>query len=145
LVAKVARDDEAERATLTFDRPLPAGEATLHLRFRGVLHDKLRGFYRSTFVDGGGVGRVLAATQMEATDARRAFPCWDEPDAKAVFGVTLIVPDALLAISNAAELERAPVGDDAGGGSKVAVRFADTMPMSTYLGALGGGPLVTTH
>jgi puromycin-sensitive aminopeptidase len=144
LVAKVARDDEAERATLTFDRPLPAGEATLHLRFRGVLNDKLRGFYRSTFVDGGGVGRVLAATQMEATDARRAFPCWDEPDAKAVFGVTLIVPDDLLAISNAAELERAPVGDDAGGGSKVAVRFADTMPMSTYLVAFVVGPLVTT-
>jgi puromycin-sensitive aminopeptidase len=144
LVAKVGRDDEAERATLTFDRPLPAGEATLHLSFRGVLNDKLRGFYRSTFVDADGVERVLAATQMEATDARRAFPCWDEPDAKAVFGVTLVVPDDLLAISNAAELERRPVGDTAGGGGKVAVRFADTMPMSTYLVAFVVGPLVAT-
>jgi puromycin-sensitive aminopeptidase len=144
LVAKIAHDDEAERATLTFDRPLPAGEATLHLRFRGVLNDKLRGFYRSTFVDGDGVERVLAATQMEATDARRAFPCWDEPDAKAVFGVTLVVTDDLLAISNAAELERTPVGEAAGGGSKVAVRFADTMPMSTYLVAFVVGPLVAT-
>jgi puromycin-sensitive aminopeptidase len=144
LVAKVALDDEAERATLTFDRPLPAGEATLHLRFQGVLNDKLRGFYRSTFVDDDGVERVLAATQMEATDARRAFPCWDEPDAKAVFGVTLVVPDDLLAISNAAELERAPAGRTAGGGGKVAVRFADTMPMSTYLVAFVVGPLVAT-
>jgi puromycin-sensitive aminopeptidase len=144
LVAKVALDDEAERATLTFDRPLPAGEATLDLRFRGVLNDKLRGFYRSTFVDDDGVERVLAATQMEATDARRAFPCWDEPDAKAVFGVTLVVPDDLLAISNAAELERTPVDRTAGGGGKVAVRFADTMPMSTYLVAFVVGPLVAT-
>ena len=144
LMAKVAIDDQAERATLTFDHPLPPGEATLHLRFQGVLNDKLRGFYRSTFVDDDGVERVLAATQMEATDARRAFPCWDEPDAKAVFGVTLVVPDDLLAISNAAELERTPVGQAAGGDGKVAIRFADTMPMSTYLVAFVVGPLVAT-
>jgi puromycin-sensitive aminopeptidase len=156
LVAKVALDDEAERATLTFDRQLPVGEATLRLRFRGVLNDKLRGFYRSTFIDEDGVERVLAATQMEATDARRAFPCWDEPDAKAVFGVTLVVPDDLLAISNAAELERSPAPARAGGeaegvtrdtpagSTKVAVRFADTMPMSTYLVAFVVGPLVAT-
>jgi aminopeptidase N len=145
LVADIALDDERERATLTFDRPLPAGEATLHLRFRGVLNDKLRGFYRSTFVDDEGVEQVLATTQMEATDARRAFPCWDEPDAKAVFGVTLVVPDDLLAISNAAELERVPVGEMADGRKKVAVRFADTMPMSTYLVAFVMGPLVATE
>ena len=155
LMAKVALDDEAERATLTFDRPLPAGEATLRLRFRGVLNDKLRGFYRSTFIDEEGVERVLAASQMEATDARRVFPCWDEPDAKAVFGVTLVVPDDLLAISNAAELERSPVPSArtggaegtsgvAPGGTKVTVRFADTMPMSTYLVAFVVGPLVAT-
>jgi aminopeptidase N len=144
LVAKVALDEETERATLTFERPLPVGRATLRLQFRGVLNDRLRGFYRSTFVDDQGVERVLAVTQMEATDARRAFPCWDEPDAKAVFGVTLVVPGDLLAISNAAELERTPVGETAGGGTKVAVRFADTMPMSTYLVAFVVGPLVAT-
>src|ERR687897_92929 len=146
LVAAVALDDESERATLSFERELPAGEATLHLRFRGVLNDKLRGFYRSTFTDDAGVERVLATTQMEATDARRAFPCWDEPDAKAVFGITLVVPGDLLAISNAAELDRTPVagGTDAGGGARVAVRFADTMPMSTYLVAFVVGPLVAT-
>ncbi len=82
---------------------------------------------------------MLATTQMEATDARRAFPCWDEPDAKAVFGVTLVVPDDLLAISNAGEIGREPAGD-----GKVAVRFADTMPMSTYLVAFVVGPLVAT-
>jgi puromycin-sensitive aminopeptidase len=139
LVAAVALDEATERATLTFDRPLPAGEATLHLRFRGVLNDKLVGFYRSTFTGDDDREQVLATTQMEATDARRAFPCWDEPDAKAVFGVTLVVPDHLLAISNAGETGREPAGD-----GKVAVRFADTMPMSTYLVAFVVGPLVAT-
>jgi puromycin-sensitive aminopeptidase len=140
LVAAVSLDEDAERATLTFERPLPAGEATLHLRFRGRLNDKLRGFYRSRFTDDAGVERVLAVTQMEATDARRAFPCWDEPDAKAVFGITLVVPDGLLAVSNAAELERFPVAD----GGKLAIRFADTIPMSAYLVAFVVGPLVAT-
>ncbi|HEX6424205.1 MAG TPA: M1 family metallopeptidase [Acidimicrobiales bacterium] len=139
LIAAVALDEDAERATLSFDRPLPAGETTLHLRFRGLLNDKLVGFYRSTFTGDDGREQVLATTQMEATDARRAFPCWDEPDAKAVFGVTLLVPDHLLAISNAGEIDREPAGD-----GKVAVRFADTMPMSTYLVAFVVGPLVAT-
>jgi puromycin-sensitive aminopeptidase len=139
MVASVALDDEAERATLTFDRAVPAGQAVLQLRFRGVLNDKLVGFYRSTFTDDAGATRVLATTQMEATDARRAFPCWDEPDAKAVFGVTLVVPEDLLAVSNAGEIGREPAG-----GGKVAVRFADTMPMSTYLVAFVVGPLVAT-
>jgi puromycin-sensitive aminopeptidase len=139
LVAAVALDEASERATLTFDRTLPAGPATLHLRFRGVLNDKLVGFYRSTFTDDDGATHVLATTQMEATDARRAFPCWDEPDAKAVFGVTLVVPENLLAVSNSGAIGREPAGE-----GRVAVRFADTMPMSTYLVAFVVGPLVAT-
>jgi aminopeptidase N len=135
-------DEEAERLTLRLDQELPVGPAIVHLRFRGVLNDKLQGFYRSTFTDEAGDERVLATTQMEATDARRAFPCWDEPDAKAVFAVTLVVPEDLLAISNAAELSRQPIPNKAG---KVAVRFADTMPMSTYLVAFVVGPLVATE
>ncbi len=139
LAATVALDTKSERATLTFPSELPAGPASLHLRFRGILNDKLVGFYRSTFTDESGAERVLATTQMEATDARRAFPCWDEPDAKAVFGVTLVVPDDLLAVSNAGEIGREPAGE-----GKVAVRFADTMPMSTYLVAFVVGPLVAS-
>jgi puromycin-sensitive aminopeptidase len=141
LDATVVIDTAAERATLRLPSALPAGEATVHLRFRGVLNDKLRGFYRSTFTDDAGVERVLATTQMEATDARRAFPCWDEPEAKATFGVTLVVPEDLLAISNAAELSREPAETE----GKVAVTFADTMPMSTYLVAFVVGPLAVTE
>lgn len=139
LAATVSLDEKAERATLRLERPVPAGEATVELRFRGVLNDKLVGFYRSTFVDDDGATQVLACTQMEAADARRAFPCWDEPDLKAVFGVTLVVPEGLAAVSNAAEVAREPAGD-----GKVAVRFADTIPMSTYLVAFVVGPLVAT-
>ncbi|HEY8526811.1 MAG TPA: M1 family metallopeptidase [Acidimicrobiales bacterium] len=142
LGVSVELDEETERLTLRLDETLAPGQAEVRLRFRGVLNDKLRGFYRSTFTDESGAERVLATTQMEATDARRAFPCWDEPDAKAVFGVTLVVPDDLLAVSNAAEVSREPVPDKPG---KVAVRFADTIPMSTYLVAFVVGPLTTTE
>ena len=65
--------------------PAAPGAYTLHARFRGVLNDKLIGFYRTTFTDDDGTEQVIATTQFEATDARRAFPCWDEPDLKAVF------------------------------------------------------------
>ena len=83
--AAIALDDDEERVTLTFAEPLAPGPATLHLTFTGILNDKLHGFYRSTFTDEDGVEHVIATTQMESTDARRAFPCFDEPERKAVF------------------------------------------------------------
>jgi puromycin-sensitive aminopeptidase len=135
----ISLDAERERLTLTPAQPVEPGDANVHARFRGELNDKLCGFYRSVYVDADGETRVIGTTQMEATDARMAFPCWDEPDLKAVFGVTLVVRDDLLAISNAAEVERMPTGD-----GRVAVTFADTIPMSTYLVAFVVGPLEVT-
>ena len=111
---------------MTFDRELPPGEAALHLRFAGTLNDQLRGFYRSQYRDDGGATRTLATTQFEATDARRAFPCWDEPAIKATFDITLVVPDALAAISNM------PIADETRADGKRAVRFRTTPRMSTY-------------
>ncbi len=137
----VAKLDEAtERLHLGLPVTLEPGSVSLHLEFRGVLNDLLRGFYRSTFTDGDGNPQVIATTQMEATDCRRAFPCWDEPDFKAVFGVTLDVAEGLLAISNGPEISRAPSD-----GGRVRVRFDDTMPMSTYLAAFVVGPLEATE
>ena len=69
--------------------------------FSGILNDKLHGFYRSTYKDANGQEKPLASTQFESTDARRAFPCWDEPAFKAVYQVTLVVDEKLTAISNA--------------------------------------------
>ena len=77
-------------------------------------------------------------TQFEATDARRAFPCWDEPDFKAVFATTLVIAPHLTAVSNTAV-----VSESVESGKKV-VRFADSMKMSTYLVAFIVGPLEAT-
>ncbi len=136
----VTLDEDTERCTLRFPSPLPAGPVTLTMVFTGVLNDKLRGWYRSTYLDSAGATRVIATTQMQATDCRRAFPCWDEPDFKAVFALTLVVDEGLLAVSNGPETgrEQRPAG-------KVAIRFADTMAMSTYLVAMVVGPLEATE
>jgi puromycin-sensitive aminopeptidase len=131
-------DEEAERSRLAFDRPLAPGPWRLRLSFSGILNDKLRGFYRSTYKDPSGATRTIAATQFEATDARRAFPCWDEPDFKAVFAATLVIDPALTAVSNTAIVETRVEG-----GRKV-VRFADTIRMSTYLVAFVVGELEST-
>jgi puromycin-sensitive aminopeptidase len=140
-VTGVALDAETERVTFTLERTLLPGEAHLRVRFNGQLNDKLRGFYRSTFTDTDGIEQVIATTQFEATDARRAFPCWDEPDHKASFAISLIVDEDLFAVSNASELSRVPAPDRTG---KHLVRFAETIVMSTYLVAFVVGPLEAT-
>ena len=140
---RIDLDEQTERAALHFDRPLTPGQHVLHILFTGILNDQLHGFYRSTFTDTDGVDQVIATTQFEATDARRAFPCWDEPDFKAVFAITLVVDADLTAVSNAAEISRSPRAE-ANDGDKHEVRFADTMVMSTYLVAFIVGPLDIT-
>jgi puromycin-sensitive aminopeptidase len=140
-ITAVALDPDAERVTFTLERAISPGEAHLRLRFTGILNDKLRGFYRSTFTDADGVEQVIATTQFEATDARRAFPCWDEPAQKASFAISLIIDDHLFAVSNAAELSRTPAPNRVG---KHLVQFAETIVMSTYLVAFIVGPLEAT-
>jgi puromycin-sensitive aminopeptidase len=139
-VTSVRLDPENERAYLSLSGTAEPGEWRLHLDFRGRLSDQLEGFYRSTYKDEAGLTQVIATTQFESTDARRAFPCWDEPDLKAVFGVTLVAPDGMLAISNGPEIKREALGD-----GRVRVAFADTMTMSTYLVAFVVGPLEATE
>lgn len=134
----VRMDDEHQRCHITFRSMIPPGTWKLRLAFRGTLNDKLRGFYRSSYKDDRGASHILAATQFEATDARRAFPCWDEPQFKAVFAVTLAIDPALTAISNTR------IVDDRLEGGKRIVRFAESMKMSTYLVAFIVGELVPT-
>jgi aminopeptidase N len=132
-------EPDTERLVVSPAGGLQPGTVSLNVSFSGTLNDQLRGFYRSTFKDGAGTEHVIATTQMESTDCRRAFPCWDEPDFKAVFGVTLVIEPALTAVSNGPEVER-----DERPGGRVAIRFADTMVMSTYLVAFVVGPLEAT-
>ena len=130
---------ETERLVIEPRSTVNAGSAVLRIDFRGALNDKLRGFYRSRYVDTDGREQVIATTQMQSTDCRSAFPCFDEPEMKAVFAVSLVVDPSHLAISNGPEIARS----DAGGG-KVRVDFADTIPMSSYLVAFVVGPLEAT-
>lgn len=140
VIGEVHLDQTMERLSVIFAERLAPGRWRLALEFAGVLNDALRGFYRSTFTDEAGAKAMLAVTQFEATDARRAFPCWDEPTFKAVFELTLVVDHGLAAISNAAV---AAVGQSADG-TKQVVTFAPTIPMSTYLVAFVVGPLQPT-
>ncbi len=139
LEGTIALDEAEQRAVITLDNTATPGTWNLHLTFTGILNDKLHGFYRSTFKDADGAERTIATTQFEATDARRAFPCWDEPDFKATFAVTLIVDEALTAISNGAPTSEQPLGN-----GKKQVIFAETIPMSTYLVAFVVGPFELT-
>ena len=128
-----ATDAQAETVTFTVGTAIPAGEATVTIAYRGILNDKLRGFYLSK-----ANGRAYAVSQMEATDARRAFPGFDEPAHKATFDISITVPAGDTAISNG------PVVADTPGPAPGThtLRFATTPKMSTYLVALLVGDFV---
>ena len=136
----IALDEASETAAFTFEGEIPQGDASLDVHFTGILNDQLRGFYRSHYTDTGGGQRPLATTQFEATDARRAFPCWDEPSIKATFQVTLVVPSNMVAISNMTVERESPVE----GGAK-AVSFAESPRMSTYLLAFIVGDMASVE
>jgi len=124
---KTKYDKKAETATFIFGKKLPKGKGELKLKFKGILNDKMRGFYRSQYKHNGKT-KHLATTQFEATDARMAFPCFDEPAHKAVFDITLMVPKGLTAISNTIESE---ITEHENGYN--IVKFQPTPRMSTYL------------
>src|SRR5499427_9442803 len=125
----VTLDADNEQATLSFPELMTPGQRELQIKFSGILNDKLHGFYRSIYKDADGREKPLASTQFESTDARRAFPCWDEPAFKAVFQVRLVVDDSLTAISNARVIRETFLPQS----GKKEVVFADSMKMSTYL------------
>jgi len=120
-------DEKLETVTIDFGRTfMPQEAGTLELEFSGTLNDQMHGFYRTSY-DHLGKKTWGAATQFEATDARRAFPCWDEPDMKATFKVTLRVPKEMTALSNM------PIKQIAASGSKKEITYEATPIMSTYL------------
>ncbi|KAH8302053.1 hypothetical protein KR044_002268 [Drosophila immigrans] len=123
---------QQETATLQFTEEIPAGTAgTLYMTFTGELNDKMKGFYRSKYFTATGEERYAGVTQFEATDARRCFPCWDEPAIKATFDITLVVPKDRVALSNMPVIKE----DDLPGEMR-RIRFDRTPIMSTYLVAV---------
>ena len=127
LFAKISYDQKKETATFTLPKFILPSKIKLTLVFKGILNDKMRGFYRSRY-NIGNKEYHMATTQFEATDARRAFPCFDEPAHKAIFNVSLIVPKSKIAISNT--LPISTLEHEAG--YKI-VKFSPTPKMSTYL------------
>jgi puromycin-sensitive aminopeptidase len=132
-------DETYETATFAFDDALPSGAATIEIAFTGILNDQLHGFYRSTFNDATGTTHTIATTQFEHSDARRAFPCWDEPSFKATYQVNLTVPSHLAAYSNSPEITNTNLGN-----GQRTVSYLPTMKMSTYLVAFIVGPFEET-
>jgi puromycin-sensitive aminopeptidase len=123
-------DADAEGQTMTChfaEGVVVAGKGCLVIQWSAPLSDGLCGLYKSTYVNKEGVERVMAVTQFEATDARRCFPCWDEPAAKATFDVTLVVPSDRVAISNMPVKEKVSLE----GGGRIAYHYETSPVMST--------------
>ncbi|MBM4421034.1 MAG: hypothetical protein FJ034_05525 [Chloroflexi bacterium] len=132
--ATVSYDTVAQTATLTLPTELGPGEHTLELTWTGPIAERLRGLYRSTRP-----GERYAATQFEVTDARRAFPCFDEPEYKAVYALTLIHPAKNAAIANAPAEHTEQLAD-----GRTLTRFRPTEKISSYLVAFSVGPYEAT-
>jgi puromycin-sensitive aminopeptidase len=138
-IEQVTHDDATERTTLRLAEPATPGAHRLEIDYTGTINDQLHGLYRSVRRDADGTEHVIATSQCQAADARRILPCWDEPDFKATFRTTLVVPEGIEAYSNAREVGRS-VAD-----GRLRVDFAATIPMSTYLLAFIAGEFETTE
>ncbi|KAG5517875.1 hypothetical protein PMAC_000329 [Pneumocystis sp. 'macacae'] len=123
------RNIDEQTATFFFSDPIPCGTtATLFIKFLGKINDKMHGFYRSSYYDDETKEtKWLACTQMEATDCRRAFPCWDEPALKATFDVQITADVCYTILSNMNIIDESILDN------KRTVLFGRTPLMSTYL------------
>jgi tricorn protease interacting factor F2/3 len=130
--ANTKLDKKNEELTIKLKKQV-SGNAKLYINFTGILNDRLLGFYKSEYKDPKGKTKYLATTQFEAADARRAFPCWDKPDAKATFDISILTDDKHVAISNMQETSKKKIG------KQFLYKFAKTPIMSTYLVYLGVG------
>ena len=124
-------NEKKEEIQIKLDKKIK-GKVTITIEFQGILNDRLLGFYRSQYQQNGKT-KYLATTQFEAADARRAFPCWDEPKAKATFEISIITNNKFSAISNM------PIKSKKKIGSKTIYNFTKTPIVSTYLIYLGVG------
>ena len=134
--ATVTSDKEKEQTTFTVPNEIPAGKATIAINYTGILNNQLRGFYLSKTAK-----RNYAVTQFESTDARRAYPSFDEPAFKATYDVTLVVDAGDTAISNGPIISDTP----GPGEGKHTLKFLTSPKMSTYLVAFLVGDFKCTE
>lgn len=130
LTGKAKENPHRQYWTIKFQYPLEQGNYSLSMDFNGTLTDSLRGYYRARLhSDDEESPKYIATTQFEPTDARRAFPCFDEPGLKATFGISMTVPSGYHALSNMPIKETSDAPQE---GWKSFV-FEKTIRMSTYL------------
>jgi aminopeptidase N len=137
--SNISYDENNQRCILDFDQEIPQIEkSVLLITFQGIMNNTMNGFYRSRYnpiiepaqdVAKDDEYHYMFSTQFQSSDARRAFPCFDEPNLKATFDFEIEVPDGLKALSNMPEKE---VKKSRNAGHKI-VRFERTPIMSTYL------------
>lgn len=133
-------DKETEVAKITFNGEIGRGKWKLHIRFTGTHNQQLRGWYKSTWEDAAGKEHVIVTTQHEATEARKSFPCFDEPEFKATFKVRIVIDKGLVALSNGRRLSEKSIST-----RKKIVDFARTPKMSTYLTCFIVGEFVSSE
>ncbi|PZR76549.1 MAG: aminopeptidase [Chthoniobacterales bacterium] len=132
-------DPKKETLTLTLPDELLAGAHQLELTFAGQINQRGQGLYYAPYQEEGtGAKKIMLGTQFEATDARRFFPCWDEPSFRARFQLTVVVPENFTAVSNMPVEKETKIGPPQAGKE---VRFAATPPMASYLNVLCAGEL----
>ncbi len=125
-VPKIKHNKKDNYIELILDKKI-SGKAEISISFTGLIHSDLRGFYISKY-DNNGTEELIGATQFEAIDARRAFPCFDEPNMKAVFSLEIIADKSLNVIANTEEVKKTIVDS-----AKINHAFAPSPKMSTYL------------
>lgn len=128
-ILSTSQDEEKQFFILHPKDKLKEGELyQIYMEYVGSLNDQLVGFYRSSYTDGEGNKKWIATTQFQPTDARRAFPCFDEPGLKATFNITLVRWNNMTSLSNMPIYKTENRGDE-----YVADYFQKTVRMSTYL------------
>ncbi len=133
--AAVESDDGKQLTTVTLARPLPPGEHTLTFSYTGRLETQPHGLFLQSYVNPDGSAGQLLSTKMESTDARRMFPCWDEPAFRATFELTVTVPAGWATVSNM------PVATRTEHGALATVTFQRSPNMPSYLVEFTGGDL----
>ncbi|KAM5450106.1 Aminopeptidase 2 mitochondrial [Microsporum audouinii] len=138
----VSYDKDKQTATITLGEKVAAGtKAKLNLKFTGTLNDNMAGFYRCSYKDANGNQKYMASSQMEPTDCRRAFPCFDEPSLKAQYTITLIADKDMTCLSNMDVESETEVKSTMVSHPRKAVKFTKSPLMSTYLVAFIVGHL----
>ena len=132
--------EDDERICLSSKNEIKKGDYKLYLEFNSEITNDLKGFYRSKFLTKEEEEKWIATTQFEPTSARNAFPCWDEPEYKAVFSISIVADKKYLRVSNEKVLSEKEVGNN-----KIETTFVDSMKMSTYLVAFVIGELEATE